>query len=142
MNKLKWIILSVFFLMASCKSYLVKESSKPQLVKNLDSKTPVIFPCANNSSQIFWVGDYMTLTDTMTSINAVTLREDWLGLRKTLRFGKWLLKDDFGNIYAEAFYKNDTLISMKKYIEYPENCIMDSMKCFSNRDTAFIMIFY
>gem|GEM_PF-6167808 len=95
MNKFKWLVFIVCILLFSCKKPVVIENKTSEIVKNLDSKIPVIFRCRDDYPEMFWVGDYMTAQDTFTNINPVSLREVMVCKNRTLRFGKWLLKDEY-----------------------------------------------
>ncbi|HRG88638.1 MAG TPA: hypothetical protein PLW44_06420 [Chitinophagales bacterium] len=137
----------LFLLVFSCKTETTKNKYSNNItgrVKNLDSKEPVIWGARCNTTYgvPHWTGDYAIVHDSIWNINIETLREEVLVMSRVLRFGKWLLKGQEGEVYAEAFYDNDSLVSFTKYDGYSDACSIDSICGFKYCDTVSFSIIY
>jgi len=119
----KYLCALIFISVCACKVTHGSNQDRwkiiaPGRIGNLDSKTPVVWR-ADDDGRMNWHGDYATAVDTIMSIDINTLREVEVVKYRVLRLGKWVLKDEEGNLYAEAAYNWDTLTSITRHLQYP-----------------------
>lgn len=147
-KSVKFLLPAILLLLVySCKTEPTRKihsTNKTGRVKNLESKEPVSWGagCKDLYGNLWWTGDYAIVHDSIWNININTLREEVLVISRTLRFGKWILKGKEGDVYAEAFYENDSLISLTKYDGYSDACNIDSICGFKYCDTVSYSIIY
>lgn len=115
------------------------------IIPNLESKTPVVW-AANCDAPYYrfkWKGDYSSIFDSVTHIDINSLHEILIIYRRTNRYNKWVLEDEEGQVYAEAFYQNDTLLSYKTFDGYSPACHIDSICSFKKHcDTLSVTEFF
>jgi len=128
------LLIFVVLIFGNCKSdntKQIKEKPNATLVPNLERDAPVVWHIQDELyCYMYWIGNFEIKIDSVYTLDPETYNETLAIFHQTMRKDTWYLKDCDQNIYAESFYVNDTLISIKKLRPY--NISYDDMKNIGN----------